>query len=77
MFIVTVDELKFTYFNNVEEANIYAENENNKYANIDDGCVSYTMYPRVVIHELQMNIEYTQDYLQTEIYAIKIYNDST
>ena len=79
MFIVTVSDNILKYFTNIQEAIQYAEyeSENEKNMTVINDCCLYRIYPRVVIHEIKMNIEYEQNYLQSEIYAIKKYNDFT
>ena len=77
MFIVSITDDKLKFFRTLIEATKYADTESEKHATFDNDCSSYTIYPRVVVHEVQMNTEYEQNYLQTEIYAIKKYNDST
>ena len=77
MFIVSIADDKLKFFTTVTQATKYADIESEKNMTFDNDCCSYTIYPRVVIHEVQMSTEYEQDYLQTEIYAIKKYNDST
>ena len=65
MFIVSIAHDKLKFFITIQDAIRYAEIESEKNMTFDNDCCSYTIYPRVVIHELQMNIEYTQDYLHT------------
>ena len=76
MFIVSIVDDKLKLFTTLIAATKYAEIESEKNITFDNDSCSYIIYPRVVIHELEMNIVYEQDYIQTEIYAIKKYNDS-
>ena len=61
MFIVSIAHDKLKFFTTLIEATKYADIESEKHVTFDNDCCSYTIYPRVVIHELNMNIEYTQD----------------
>ena len=75
MYIVKVDQSLIKYFLNIDEATKYAESESKKCITINDDCCSYSIQPRIVIHEIELNTEYDQDCLHYEYYAIKKYND--
>lgn len=75
MFVVTVDNDIFTYFFTLEKATEYAEKQANNKTVHDHGTVCFSTRPRVVIHKLKEDIEYTSDYLMLDQYAVKIYND--
>lgn len=76
MYIVTVTNYETTtFFSSLEEATKFAESKANNCEVYYDKHVSVTSYPRVVIHEIELNQEYTSDYLILDQYAIKIYND--
>ena len=77
MFVITVDDSKIMFYNEYDKALKCAEAESYKHCCTDDGCVSYTISPRVVIHEIEMNKVYESDYLIIERYAIKKFNDFT
>ena len=77
MFIVTISGHieSISYFLTYKDAICFAYKKKDKTIELGDKCVSYTMYPRVVIHEIDINIEYDVDYLLTEQYAIKTFID--
>ena len=74
-FIVTVNNETTSVFFDLKDATLFAEDKA-KIASIDDdGTVCFTSYSRVVIHKLFLNKEYSNDYLLSEEFAIKILND--
>ena len=81
MFVVTVtscyDNLSYiNFFSDVDMATEYAELKSNDTRQYDDGCISYTMYPRVVIHQVDFNSEYDLDsILLEEKYAIRVFSE--
>ena len=74
LYIVTT-EFTIHFFENYNNALNYAYIEQNKVRTISDDCVSYSIYPRVVIHKIDGEIFHPNDFLLSEEYAVRIFND--
>ena len=74
MYVVTVGDVTTTFFNDCSKAIAFADAKFKAVRYYDDGTVSYCITQRVVIHEIDPELEYSNDYLMTETNALRIYD---
>ena len=74
MYIVS-NESNIQIFTEYKCAYDYAFIQSMKGKYINDDCISYTEFPRIVIHKVDVNTEYDLNFILSEECVVHIFNN--